>query len=63
MPSWLRVITANQPFSQAIDSLRALLAGQPPGNHLWLSCAEFAGIIAVAFTLASVLFRRGATAT
>jgi ABC-2 type transport system permease protein len=62
MPSWLRVITANQPFTQAIDTLRALLAGQPPGSHLWLAAAEFAGIIAAAFTLASVLFRRAATA-
>jgi ABC-2 type transport system permease protein len=62
MPSWLRVITANQPFTQAIDTLRALLAGQPPGSHLWLAGAEFAGIIAVAFTLATVLFRRAAAA-
>jgi ABC-2 type transport system permease protein len=61
MPSWLRVITANQPFTQAIDTLRALLAGQPPGSHLWLAAAEFAGIIAAAFALASVLFRRAAT--
>jgi ABC-2 type transport system permease protein len=62
MPSWLRVITANQPFSQAIDTLRALLASQPAGSHLWLAAAEFAGIIAAAFALASVLFRRAATA-
>ena len=61
MPSWLRVITANQPFTQAIDTLRALLAGQPPGTHLWLAAAEFAGIIAAAFTLTTVLFRRAAT--
>ncbi len=61
MPSWLRVITANQPFTQAIDTLRGLLAGQPPGSHLWLAAAEFAGIIAVAFALAAVLFRRAAT--
>jgi ABC-2 type transport system permease protein len=60
MPSWLRVITANQPFTQAIDTLRALLAGQPPGSHLWLAAAEFAGIVAAAFALASGLFRRAA---
>jgi ABC-2 type transport system permease protein len=61
MPSWLRVITANQPFTQAIDTVRAVLAGQPPGSHLWLAVAEFAGIIAAAFALAAVLFRRAAT--
>jgi ABC-2 type transport system permease protein len=60
MPSWLRVVTANQPITQAIDTLRAVLAGQPPGSHLWLALAELAGIIVVAFTLATVLFRRRA---
>jgi ABC-2 type transport system permease protein len=62
MPSWLRVITANQPFTQAIDTLRALLAGEPPGNHLWLAAVEFAGIIAAAVAIASALFRRTAVA-
>ncbi len=62
MPSWLRVVTANQPVSQAIDSLRSLLSGQPPGSHLWLAIVEFAGVIAVAATVASALFRRAATA-
>jgi ABC-type uncharacterized transport system permease subunit len=62
MPSWLRAVTANQPVTQAIDTLRALLAGRPPGSHLWLTLAEFAAIIAVAFTVAAALFRRVATA-
>lgn len=62
MPSWLRVITANQPVTQAIDSLRSLLSGQPPGSHLWLAIAEFAGVIAVAASLAAVVFRRTAAA-
>ncbi len=61
MPSWLRVVTANQPFTQAIDTLRALLAGQPPGSHWWLAGLEFAGLTAAAVTLASALFRRAAT--
>jgi ABC-2 type transport system permease protein len=62
MPSWLRVITANQPVTQAIDSVRSLLSGQPTGSHLWLAIVEFAGVIAVAAALASVLFRRAAAA-
>jgi ABC-2 type transport system permease protein len=62
MPSWLRVVTANQPVTQAIDTLRALLAGQPPGSHLWLAVAEFAGIVAAACTLAAAAFRRAAAA-
>ena len=36
MPAWLRVIAANQPLSQAIDCIRALLAGTPLGDHLGL---------------------------
>jgi ABC-2 type transport system permease protein len=60
MTSWLRVIAANQPITQAIDTLRAVLAGQPPGSHLWLALTELTGIIVVAFTLATALFRRRA---
>jgi ABC-2 type transport system permease protein len=58
MPPWLRVVTANQPVTEAIDSLRSLLSGQPPGSHLWLALVEFGAIIVLAATLASVLFRR-----
>ena len=58
MPSWLRVVTANQPVTQAVDTLRALLGNQPPGSHLWLTLAEFGGIVVAAFALAAVLFRR-----
>jgi ABC-2 type transport system permease protein len=61
MPSWLRVVTANQPVTQAVDTLRALLLNQPPGRHLWLTLTEFGAIIVVAFTLASVMFRRTAS--
>jgi len=62
MPSWLRVFTGNQPVTQAIDTLRAQLAGQPPADHLWLTITEFAGIIVIAFVFATVLFRRAASA-
>jgi ABC-2 type transport system permease protein len=60
MPSWLRVVTANQPITEAIDTLRAVLAGQSPGSHLWLALAELAGVIVVAFAVATALFRRRA---
>ena len=62
MPSWLRVVTANQPVTQAVDTLRALLLSQPPGDHLWLTLTEFGGIVVVAFTLAAILFKRTANA-
>jgi ABC-2 type transport system permease protein len=62
MPSWLRVVTANQPITQAVGTLRALLLNQPPGSHLWLTLTEFGGIVVVAFTLAAILFKRTANA-
>jgi ABC-2 type transport system permease protein len=58
MPSWLRVVTASQPVTQAVDTLRALLLHQPPGRHLWLTLTEFGALTAVAFTLTAVLFNR-----
>jgi ABC-2 type transport system permease protein len=60
MPSWLRVVTANQPVTQAIDALRALLAGQPAGHYLPYALTEFTGVIVVAASLATALFRRPA---
>jgi ABC-2 type transport system permease protein len=58
MPSWLRVVTANQPITQAVDTLRAVLENQPAGTYLWLTLTEFGGIIVVAFAFAAVLIRR-----
>jgi ABC-2 type transport system permease protein len=62
MPPWLRVFTGNQPITQAIDTLRALLAGQPPADHLWLTITEFAGVIVIAIALTTALFRRAVRA-
>jgi ABC-2 type transport system permease protein len=61
MPPWLRVVTANQPITQAIDTIRALLLDQPVGDHLWLTLAELGGIIIVVFAFGTVLFRRTAS--
>jgi ABC-2 type transport system permease protein len=58
MPAWLRVIAANQPLSQAIDCIRALLAGTPAGDHPGLALAELAGIIVIASVLETILFKR-----
>ena len=35
---------------------------RPPGSHLWLTLTEFGGIVVIAFTLATILFRRTASA-
>jgi len=58
MPKWLQVFANNQPITQAIDAVRALLLGQPVGDHVRLTLIWFVGIIVVAYIAASVLFRR-----
>jgi ABC transporter DrrB family efflux protein len=58
MPGWLRGFAGNQPMTQAIEAVRALLLGRPVGNHAWITVAWCAGIIGVSTVLAGVLFRR-----
>jgi len=58
MPKWLQVFANNQPMTHAIDAVRALLLGQPVGNHVKLTLIWFTGIIVVAYILAGWLFRR-----
>lgn len=58
MPAWLGVIAANQPLSEAIDSIRTLLAGAPVGDHIELALIELTGIIVIAFVVETLLFKR-----
>ncbi|WP_433174830.1 ABC transporter permease [Actinoallomurus sp. CA-150999] len=60
MPGWLRVLLANQPVSQTIDALRALLLDRPVGDHLRLALVEFGAISVAAGILTGALFRRSA---
>jgi ABC-2 type transport system permease protein len=58
MPQGLEDVAANQPMSEAIDATRALLLGQPVGDHLWVAvvwCLAIAGVSAIA---AGILFAR-----
>ena len=58
MPQWLRWFADNQPISQVVIAVRALLLDQPAGDHVWLSLIWLIGITVLAFPLASWLFRR-----
>jgi len=62
MPSWLRPFAANQPVSQVVDAIRALLAGGSGvgglGSTAWHSIAWSAGILVVSVGLAGTLFSR-----
>jgi len=58
MPSWLQPFAETQPVSQMIDAVRALLLGQPVGNHGWWALAWCIGITAVFAPLAVRLYQR-----
>ena len=54
----LKVFAVNQPITQVVEAVRALMLGRPLGNYGWLSAAWSLGILVVAVPLASWLFRR-----
>jgi ABC-2 type transport system permease protein len=54
----LRAFAENQPITQVVEAVRALMLGTPIGNHGWLAVAWSVGILVVAMPLASWLFRR-----
>jgi ABC-2 type transport system permease protein len=58
MPRWLQVFANNQPMTQAIDAVRALLLGQPVENHVKLTLVWFISIIVVVYLFASYMFKQ-----
>src|SRR5712664_2501132 len=54
----LKAFAENQPITQVVEAVRALMLGEPIGNHGWLSIAWSVGILVVAVPLAAWLFRR-----
>jgi ABC-2 type transport system permease protein len=58
MPAGLEAFAANQPISEAIDATRALLLGEPVGDHAWITVAWCLGITVAAAAAARILFRR-----
>jgi ABC-2 type transport system permease protein len=57
----LKAFVVNQPISQIIDAVRALMMGTPIGNHGWLSVVWCLGMLAIGLPVASLLFRRKTT--
>jgi ABC-2 type transport system permease protein len=60
-PGPLRTFANDQPFTQAIEAVRALLLHQDPSDHVWLALVWFLAITVAAFAVASWLFRRRST--
>ncbi|TYP71929.1 ABC transporter permease [Paenibacillus methanolicus] len=52
MPTAVRVFAENQPVTSIVEAIRALLAGQPVGNEIWVALAWCVGVMLVAYFIA-----------
>jgi oleandomycin transport system permease protein len=60
MPNWLQTFADNNPLTHLVGAERALLLGQPMGDHLWQTGLWMVGLVAVFFPLALRAYRRKA---
>lgn len=58
MGKYLKVFAQNQPITHIIEAIRALILGQPVGDHLWLSIAWCVGLLVFAIPFTTWLFKR-----
>ncbi|MGW8942650.1 ABC transporter permease [Streptomyces koyangensis] len=57
MPTWLHGFAEHQPVTPVIESLRALLLGEPVGSAPWAALAWCGGILLVAVAASNALFQ------
>ena len=62
MPLVVRVFAQYQPVTPIVNTIRALLAGQPVGNNWWIALAWCVGIGVIADIFAMRAYRRKALA-
>ena len=60
MPTVVRVFAENQPVTSIVNTIRALLAGQPVGNGIWLTLAWLLVILIVAYLFAMRTYKQKA---
>ncbi len=58
MPPIVRAFAENQPVTAIVDAIRALLAGQPVGNSIWIALAWCLGIMLVAYFFAMRVYKK-----
>jgi ABC-2 type transport system permease protein len=58
MPSGVRAFAENQPVTSIVESIRALLSGQPAGNDIWIALAWCVGIMLVAYVIAMRAYKK-----
>lgn len=58
MPAPVAWFAENQPVTPIVDSIRALLTGQPVAADLWIALAWLVGVLLVAYAAAMAIYRR-----
>ena len=58
MPGPVRAFAENQPVTSIVDAIRDLLAGQPVGSDIWVALGWCVGLLAVAYGVAMLAYRR-----
>ncbi|MNK45045.1 Daunorubicin/doxorubicin resistance ABC transporter permease protein DrrB [compost metagenome] len=58
MPTLVRAFAENQPVTSIVESIRALLSGQPVGNDIWTALAWLVGILLVAYFFAMRVYKK-----
>lgn len=61
LPQVLRIFAENQPLTQVIDSVRALLLNTDPVNSILLAIIWCVGLLIVAFVIAMQMYRKKLT--
>jgi ABC-2 type transport system permease protein len=58
MPPVVRAFAEHQPVTAIVDTIRALLAGQPAGNGIWSALVWCLAILIVAYSSAMLVYKR-----
>jgi ABC-2 type transport system permease protein len=58
MPGPVRAFADHQPVTSIVNTIRDLFAQQPVGDAAWIAAAWCVGILALAYVLAGVTYRR-----
>ncbi len=58
MPGPVRAFAEHQPVTSIVNAIRDLFAQQPVGTDLWIALAWCAGILVVAYIVATAIYRR-----
>jgi ABC-2 type transport system permease protein len=58
MPTVVRAFAENQPVTSIVESIRALLSGQPVENEIWIALAWCVGIMLVAYFFAMRVYKK-----